>query len=620
MPDIIHLLPDSVANQIAAGEVIQRPASAVKEMMENSLDAGATTIRLVVKDAGKALIQVTDDGQGMSVADARLCFERHATSKISSAEDLFSIRTMGFRGEALASIAAIAQAELRTRRAEDEIGLLIQAEGSRITREEPCQCPAGTSIRVKNLFFNIPARRNFLKSNAVEMRHIIDEFLRVALTHPQVFFSLHHDGQEVYHLPKATLKQRLIHVFGNSYSERLVPVEEETNVIGLRGFIGKPEYARKTRGEQYFFVNNRFIRDGYLHHAIMNAYDELLVPGSYPFYALFIEIDPARIDINVHPTKTEIKFEDEKTVYAIVRSAVKRSLGRYNIAPTLDFEADQNLVEFEVNPKEVRPPTIRVNPHFNPFETEAGNSDREKTERPGSAGIPMRAYQTPKLNLGNWEQLYQVVQAEEPTPSASLLPGEEANDNPLQELRTYQLHQKYILSHIKSGCIVIDQQAAHERILYERYLQHLESKQGASQQNLFPRTLELSPGDFSLAMELRDEIRALGFDFREFGKNTLIIDGSPADLPQGKEDQAFEKLIEDYKQNLAQLKLDKRTNLARSLAKNAAVKAGTRLSAEEMNQLIDELFACKNPKTGLTGKPTFITIGLDELAKRFEKL
>src|SRR5690606_10845327 len=342
MPDIIHLLPDSVANQIAAGEVIQRPASAVKEMMENSLDAGATTIRLVVKDAGKALIQVTDDGQGMSVADARLCFERHATSKISSAEDLFSIRTMGFRGEALASIAAIAQAELRTRRAEDEIGLLIQAEGSRITREEPCQCPAGTSIRVKNLFFNIPARSNFLKSNAVEMRHIIDEFLRVALAHPQVFFSLHHDGQEVYHLPKATLKQRLIHVFGNSYSERLVPVEEETNVIGLRGFIGKPEYARKTRGEQYFFVNNRFIRDGYLHHAIMNAYDELLVPGSYPFYALFIEIDPARIDINVHPTKTEIKFEDEKTVYAIVRSAVKRSLGRYNIAPTLDFEADQN--------------------------------------------------------------------------------------------------------------------------------------------------------------------------------------------------------------------------------------------------------------------------------------
>ena len=612
MPDIIHLLPDSVANQIAAGEVIQRPASAVKEMMENALDAGASSVRLIVKDAGKALIQVSDDGRGMSANDARICFERHATSKISKADDLFSIRTMGFRGEALASMAAIARIELKTRRAEDETGTLVQAEGSRITKEEPCQCPQGTAISIKNLFFNIPARRNFLKSNAVEMRHIIDEFIRIALSHPDIFFSLHHDGQEVYHLPKSALKQRIIHIFGKQYGERLVPVEEDTNIIDLRGFAGKPDYARKTRGEQFFFVNGRYIRDGYLHHAVMNAYEELLVPGSFPFYALFISIDPAGIDVNVHPAKTEIKFEDEKPIYAIIRSAMKRALGRYNIAPSLDFEANQNLVEFNQNPKEIIPPVVRVNPDFNPFGTPQST--------PKGASHSQRNYQSPRLNPGNWEQLYSISKTEVTPGATPLIAAEEGSDHPLQELQTYQLHQKYILSHIKSGCLVIDQQAAHERILYERYLQQLEDKKGASQQNLFPRTVELNPGDFALVMELREDIKALGFDFREFGKTTLIIDGSPADLAEGNEDKAFERLIEDYKQNLTLLKLDKRNNLARSLAKNSAVKAGTRLNREEMNRLIDELFACKVPKMGISGKPTFITIGLDELAKRFEKL
>lgn len=632
MPDIIHLLPDSVANQIAAGEVIQRPASAVKEMMENALDAGASTIRLIVKDAGKALVQVTDDGAGMSPADARLCFQRHATSKISKAEDLFSIRTMGFRGEALASMAAIAQVQLKTRRREDEIGIMVQSEGSRITEEEPCQCPAGTSISVKNLFFNIPARRNFLKSNAVEMRHIVDEFLRIALAHPGLFFSLHHDGQEVYHLPKATLKQRIVHIFGHPYNERLVPVEEDTNIVRLQGFAGKPDNAKKTRGEQFFFVNNRYIRDGYLHHAVMNAYEELLVPGSYPFYALFISIDPAAIDINVHPTKTEIKFEDEKTVYAIIRSAVKRALGRYNIAPTLDFGANQNLVEFETNPKGVKPPIIQVNPYFNPFDPAGTSSSGQRPEdtpsqqaggAPSSTpgrGVSGQFHRPLKLNLGNWEQLYSITRAEEPAPAATLPGTERQHDGPLHELQTYQLHQKYILTHIKSGCIVIDQQAAHERILYERFLHHLETKKGSSQQSLFPHTVELSPGDFTLVMELRDDIRALGFDFREFGKTTVIIDGTPADLTEGSADNALESLLENYKQNLALLKLDKRQNLARALAKNAAVKAGVRLSREEMNTLIDELFACETPRSGVSGKPTFITIGLDELAKRFEKL
>lgn len=601
MPDIIHLLPDSVANQIAAGEVIQRPASAVKEMMENALDAGAETIRLIIKDAGKALIQVSDDGCGMNESDARRCFERHATSKISKADDLFTVRTMGFRGEALASVAAIAQVELKTRQAGGEIGTLVQAEGSRITKQEACSCPAGTSISIKNLFFNVPARRNFLKSNAVEMRHIIDEFLRLALSRPGKFFSLHHDGHEVFHLPKTALKQRIIHIFGNNYSERLVPVEEDTSIIRLQGFAGKPDHARKTRGEQYFFVNNRYIRDAYLNHAVMNAYEDLLPPGSYPFYVLFIEIDPEKIDVNVHPTKNEIKFEDEKPVYAIIRSAVKRSLGRYNIAPTLDFEADQNLVEFQQNPKEIKPPVVQVNPEFNPFKPARTN------------------YENPRLNLGNWEQLYSISKAEE-APAGSLLGENQENDSPLNELQTYQLHQKYILSHIKSGCIVIDQQAAHERILYERYLHQLENKKGASQQNLFPQTVELNPLDFGLVMELQEDIKTLGFDFREFGKNTIVVDGTPADLPEGSEDKALERLIENYKQNLTLLKLDKRNNLARSLAKNASVKAGTPLSREEMHRLIDELFACKMPKTGISGKPTFITIGLDELAKRFEKI
>src|SRR6195952_4015872 len=409
MSDIIQLLPDAVANQIAAGEVVQRPASAVKELVENAIDAGAGKIQLIIKDAGKSLIQVIDDGCGMSLTDARMCFERHATSKIRKADDLFAIRTMGFRGEAMASIAAISQVELKTRRYEDELGTCIIIEGSEVLSQEACSVGTGTSICVKNLFYNTPARRNFLKSNPVEMRHIIDDFQRVALANPQVFFTMHHDGQEVYHLPGAMLKQRIVHLLGNNYNQKLVPVEEDTTIINLHGFVGKPEFARKTRGEQFFFVNNRFIRDAYLNHAVLTAFYELLPDDTYPLYVLFIDIDPSKIDINVHPTKTEIKYQDEKSIYAIIRSAVKRSLGRYNITPSLDFD-QENSIEHLITPKpfdEIVAPTIAFNPDFNPFAAEK-SSEREIPFLRNAGGDSHSSSPIPK----NWDTLYEISKKE----------------------------------------------------------------------------------------------------------------------------------------------------------------------------------------------------------------
>lgn len=596
MPDIIHLLPDSVANQIAAGEVIQRPASAVKELLENAIDAGASSIKLIVKDAGKTLIQIIDDGCGMSQTDARMCFERHATSKIKSAEDLFRIRTMGFRGEAMASIAAVAQVEMKTKRVEDDLGTLLLIEGSEVQKQELISTTNGTSISIKNLFYNIPARRNFLKSNPVELRHIIDEFQRVALANASVFFSMHHDGQEIFHLPKGTLRQRIIHLFGNNYNERLVPVEEQSSIIGLKGFIGKPENARKTRGEQFFFVNNRFIKDGYLNHAVMNSYENLLPEDSYPLYVLFIDIDPNQIDINVHPTKTEIKFEDERSIYAIIRSAVKRSLGVHNIAPSLDFEQDPVFNSLHLNQKEIVIPGIKVDQDFNPFKT---------------AVKP--AAQQANLNLGNWELMMRKEDPYQPESETTIIEKDHT------ETITYQLHQRFILSHIKSGFIIIDQQAAHERILYERFLMFLDDRKGMSQQNLFPQTIHLSPADFQLVKELWEDIKTLGFDLREFGKNAIVIDGIPAEISQANHTQLLEKMLEDYKHNMSITKLDKRENLARALARNSAIKAGNVLQKEEMRQLIDELFACKMPKIAINGDATFITISLTELMKRFEK-
>lgn len=620
MSDIIQLLPDSVANQIAAGEVVQRPASAVKELIENAIDAGADKIQLIVKDAGKSLIQVIDNGCGMSGTDARMSFERHATSKIKKADDLFAIRTMGFRGEALASIAAIAQVELRTRRHEDELGTQLFIEGSEVLKQEACSATPGTSISVKNLFYNIPARRNFLKSNPVEMRHIIDEFQRIALAHPEVFFTLHHDGQEVYHLPAVTLKQRIVHLLGNNYNQRLVPVEEDTTIIKLNGFVGKPEFARKTRGEQFFFVNNRFIKDAYLNHAVLTAFEELLPDESFPLYVLFIDIDPSKIDINVHPTKTEIKYQDEKAIYAIIRSAVKRSLGRYNITPSLDFD-QENSIEHLITPKpfeEIIAPSIKFDPTFNPFA-------ERNTERPLTSSSHQRDSGGHRSSTipQNWDTLYEISKRDTTTQHQmhveKTIAVDEQEVSKTSERQFFQIHNRFIISPIKSGFMLIDQQAAHERILYERFLQQLQNHSGISQQSLFPQSLTLNSSDFELLKELLPDIRGLGFDIREFGKNTVVVEGIPADLNNADGHQLLEHLLEGFKNNLSILKLDKRDNLARSLARNAAMKAGTKLSLEEMNLMTDQLFACQLPNIALNGKPVISTFTLTELLERFEK-
>jgi len=616
LSDIIKLLPDSVANQIAAGEVVQRPASAVKELIENAIDAGADKIQLIIKEAGKVLIQVIDNGFGMSITDARMSLERHATSKIKKAEDLFSIRTMGFRGEAMASIAAIAQVQIKTRRHNDELGTCIQVEGSAVLSQEPCNCPAGTSISVKNLFYNIPARRNFLKSNPSEMRYIIDEFTRVALANPSIHFTLHHDGQEVFHLPQTQLKQRILHLLGSNYNEKLVPLIEETSVIKVTGFIGKPSFAKRTRGDQYFFVNNRFIKDGYLNHAVVMAYQGLLPPDTFPFYVLFIEIDPAKIDINVHPTKTEIKYQDEKTIYAVIRASVKRSLGLYNITPSLDFKQETGFERMITRQpiNEITQPIINVDENFNPFNTEKQTTSYRHIDT--KQGIP-----------NNWETLYEINKEK------TVSQGDFGLDKPIENIvenmsladnkndrKVFQLHNRYIVAQIKSGFMLIDQQAAHERILYERFVNQLDRHIGLSQQMLFPQSVTFNAADFVLLSDLLPDFLALGFQIRSFGKNTLIVEGVPADIAENNNlETILEQLLEDYKNNVSHLKLNKRDNIARTLAKNAATKVGTKLSIEEMNNIIDQLFACNMPNASIGGKQIVVTFSMMELAEKFGK-
>ena len=601
MPDIIQLLPDSIANQIAAGEVVQRPASAVKELMENSIDAGATHIRLIVKEAGKTLLHVIDNGRGMSETDARMSLERHATSKIRKAEDLFTLHTMGFRGEALASIAAVSQMELKTRLAERELGTLLVVEASEVKRQEAIACEKGTSICVKNLFYNIPARRNFLKSNASEYQHIVEEFQRLALSHPEIAFQFIESDSLEYDLPTGKLSQRIVNIFGKSYQEQLAACQEETPLAKITGYVGQPQFARKKRGEQFLFVNKRFIRSNYLNHAVMTAFEGLLPVNTFPFYVLFIEIDPKHIDVNVHPTKTEIKFDDERAVYAIVLSSVRQAIGTHNLTPAIDFDADVNIIA--------------------KLSQASGQSKEVYFEERFSSA-------TDRSNLGHWEKLFEgpetmnSFQVPPPPGHPQTLRFESALNHPLsgemvEEKILCQLHTRYIVRQVRSGMMIIDQQAAHERILFEKFLNQFKTQTGASQQSLFPQAITFNAADFTLILEMQPEIEALGFKIDVFGKNTFIVNGIPGNLSTGREKELFEGLIEQFKMNQSELSIPIRENLARSLAKRASLKGGQKLGREEMQALTDNLFGCSTPNFAPDGTPTFFIFGLNKIESYF---
>jgi len=628
VPDKILLLPDNIANQIAAGEVIQRPASAVKELLENAVDAGATEIKLILQDSGKALIQVIDNGSGMSETDARMCFERHATSKIQTIEDLFHIRTMGFRGEALASIAAVAQVEMKTKKTDDETGTYLEIENSVVKKQEPVAVAKGTSIAMKNLFFNVPARRNFLKSNAAEMRHIVDEFTRVALSFPQIFFSLTANGQQIFYLEAGNLKQRILQLLGNVYNAKLVSVNEKTDYMDIYGFVGKPETAKKTRGDQYFFVNNRFIKSPYLNHAVMSAYQEMISGDSFPMYVLFIDLDPTQVDVNVHPTKQEIKFEDEKIIYAFVQAAVKHALAQFSVTPTLDFELDSSIQQL---------PSIQQ-----PFTEEkrsaatAGSIYKGFTEKHQAHFIEP----TKKSELKHWRDFFESPQSAAVGSEQSAIGSQQSAVGSQQSgvgseksepftihlpivigtpfTVLTQFHNQFILAQIDNGFILINQQAAHERVLYDQLSIAMNGNAIATQRSLFPVTLNLSPADAAVLEELMSDLHLLGYMIEPFGKNSFVIQGTPADIEQGNEKSIVEKLLEQYKHFSSDLKFSKREKLIRSVAKQQSIKPGQRLTEKEMQGLVNDLFACRQFNSTPDGKPTYLEFKLEQLDKMFK--
>lgn len=628
MSSIIQLLPDHVANQIAAGEVVQRPASVVKELLENAVDAKANDIKLIIKDAGKSLVQVIDNGVGMSVTDARLCFERHATSKIRAAEDLFSLHTKGFRGEALASIAAIAHVEMKTKQEQDELGTHLAIEGGKFVSQDVAVLPKGTSFAVKNLFFNIPARRNFLKSDTVEHRHIVDEFQRVALAHPNIHFTMYHNGSEMFNLPASNLRQRIVNIFSGKTNEKLVPIQESTEIVGIQGFVSKPEFAKKNRGEQFFFVNDRFIKSGYLHHAIMAAYEGLLKDGCQPSYFIYLDVPPNTIDINIHPTKTEIKFDDEHALYAILRSAIKHSLGQFNVAPVLDFDRDSNLdTPYEYEKKEAFMPLIQVDANFNPFgdpdpiPAKSYSSGSNSSSYSGSGG----SYRKPESS--NWESLYvglkqdtetitdiQDIQFESEEVTGSLF-----NDKEIEEAiyKTYQIHKKYIVSPIKSGMVIIDQQRAHQRVLYELFLANMTVHQASSQQLLFPLNLYFSSQEILLISELELSLVNTGFVFEEIKEDSVVISGIPVNVTESEVSILLEQLLSDLQDEIPESSFSQNDTIAKSMAKSLAVKTGTYLTEREQENLVNGLFACKEPNVSPFHKPTFITMSVEDLDKKF---
>ncbi|WP_298308342.1 DNA mismatch repair endonuclease MutL [Flavobacterium sp.] len=616
MSSIIQLLPDHVANQIAAGEVVQRPASVVKELLENAVDAGATDIKLIIKDAGKSLVQVIDNGKGMSVTDSRLCFERHATSKIRQAEDLFSLHTKGFRGEALASIAAIAHVEMKTKQEQDELGTHIIIEGSKFVSQEPSVLPKGTSFAVKNLFFNIPARRNFLKSETVEFRHIVDEFQRVALAHPNIYFTMYHNGSEMFNLPNSNYRQRIVNVFSGKTNEKLVPIQEETEIVTIEGFVGKPEFAKKNRGEQFFFVNDRFIKSGYLHHAVMAAYEGLLPNGSQPTYFIYLNVPPNTIDINIHPTKTEIKFDDEHALYAILRSTIKHSLGQFNVAPVLDFDRDPNLdTPYQYQNKTAEYPTVQVDSTFNPFAD-------EKPSKQFSGGS--NSYKKQEVAGSNWESLYIGLKNDTSEVETFSFESEEVTASLFDEKeeeqtinRTYQIHKKYIVSPIKSGMVIMDQGRAHQRVLYEQFLTNMTVHQASSQQLLFPLQMYFSNNELKLIAELQPSLENTGFVFEAFDTDSIHISGIPVNTTESEISMVLEQLLSDLQDGIPDSSFSQNDTIAKSMAKSLAVKTGTYLTEKEQENLVNNLFACKEPNVSPFQKPTFITMRVEDIDKRF---
>ena len=584
--DLINILPDNVANQIAAGEVVDRPAGAVKELLENAMDAGATQIDLVVKDAGRTLIQVIDNGSGMSDSDARLCFERHATSKIHQADDLFAIHTMGFRGEALASIAAIAQMELRTRQHDSELGSQVIIEGSHIVSQQPTACPAGTSLAVKNLFFNVPARRNFLKKDSVELGHIEEVFRRITLIHYDIGFTFTSNGKVLYDLKAGTLLQRIAGLYGNAYKERMYSVEEQTDIVKLRGFVSRPEYSRRTRGEQYLFVNGRFIKHPAFSTAVEKAYADLLPDHSYPSYFIGLQVDPSRIDVNIHPTKTEVKFVDEHALFAILRSAVKRALGQFSLATELSFDTPE---EFNIAPapKDYVPqqPRISYNPNYNPFRASGSQSHQRKIE-----------------SFEDLEPLDKPAPIEKPQPVTAA--G-----------ACLQVQNRYIVTTLSSGLALIDQQRAHERVLYDKLTQSSNQAITQSQTLLFPVNCTFSAADAEMLGELLPDLKDYGFEIAPLNQTTFVVTATPTDLKEADLQPFFDQMLADYKSATLQKFSNRTRNLCASLARQMAVKSGTVLSQEQMQQLVADLFACPMADTSPSGKKIITIVKPEELLK-----
>ena len=616
MSDIIQLLPDNVANQIAAGEVVQRPASVVKELLENAVDASANNIKLIIKDAGKALIQVIDNGVGMSQIDARFAFERHATSKIKTASDLFDLHTNGFRGEALASIAAITHTTLKTKQENQDLGTEIKIKGGEIISQEVVFTPKGSSFEIKNLFYNIPARRNFLKSNTIEMRHIIDAFQRVALTYPNIAFSLHHNDSEVYNLKTENLRQRITNIFGKNTNEKLVPIQEETDILKIEGFITKPNFAKKKRGEQFFFVNNRFIKSPYLHHAVANAFEGLLNHGYHPSYFLYLSVPANSIDINIHPTKTEIKFDNDRDLYAIIRSTIKHSLGQYNVSPALDFDRDASLdtpYSFK-NKTQGSTPIIEVNPDFNPF-----SSEQKSSLSPDKAISPFQKKEIPT----NWSALYlenektedfiKNIEVDAKILTPKLFDDLDENTN----FTTYQFHKKYLVSSIKSGMVLIDQNYAHQRILYEDLLVKLTMEDVGNQQLLFPLKINLNKSDIAIISDFKIDLQSAGFSISKILDDSIVLEAIPISISENKVVGVIEELIENFKNEIPENSFSQIDIIAKSLAKSLAIKSGTKLTHKEQENILNKLFLCKEPNYSPFGKKVFITLSLEELEEKF---